>query len=519
MKLCQLFSFFSELQWGDTATQEVSSLAIDSRQVDGKSVFIAIRGTHRDGHNYLSEVCHKGAVAVVVENTKLIPQNYRGAVVKVEDTRKALNELCRQFYHDPAKNLFCVGVTGTNGKTSFTYLLECIFNEYKWPTGVLGTVDHHLGEHRWTSQLTTPDSITLHRRLSEFVALGAKAAVFEVSSHALAQQRADFIPFACGVFTNLTRDHLDYHKDMEDYFLSKQRLFLEVPYLQNKTDFVAIINKDDVYGKKLRVADFVRTLEYGKKNNLAGDFTFQIQALGFSETRILVQSPSGEAEISLPFPGEHNAYNALAAIAVAHVAGISLQTCRRALEKFSGIPGRLMRVGNASRNIFVDYAHTSDALYSVLKTLSEIRQKQYWRELSEPMPTGSVQKNNYPKLITLFGCGGDRDRGKRPLMRKAAEKFSDMIFITSDNPRTEDPQKIIEDIMEGVDLKSSHHKIIIEVDRRKAIEKALLFMSENDILLIAGKGHEDYQEIHGQRFHFNDKEVVEELVEETFNAL
>lgn len=488
MKLAQLFSLFSQLKWGQKPETEVKKLSQDSRDVDAFTVFFAIRGSQMDGHQFLPHVCSQNVAAVVVEEDKNIPQDYNGAVVVVEDTRKAMSQLASRFYGNPTAHLFCVGVTGTNGKTSLTYLVEKILTDFGWKTGVLGTIDHHLGERKWQSHLTTPGALDLQKRLAEFKALGAQAVVFEVSSHAIAQKRANHIDFDTVVFTNLTHDHLDYHMGFTDYFQAKEKLFSEIILQSSKNRKTAIINKDDEYGQKIFVASGVQHWTYGR-NKSESTIEFEILKMNFSGTDYKVKTPRGEKKSFFKIPGAFYMYNVMAAIGVGLSAGVSLEQCCDSLESFQGVPGRLERVKNSvEANAFVDYAHTPDALRSVLKTLNDIR--------------GDMI--NKPKILTVFGCGGDRDKGKRPLMRKVAEEYSDLLFVTSDNPRTEDPQKIIEEILEG--NKMGHYW---NVDRREAIYQALKQAEPGDVVLVAGKGHEDYQIIGQEKIDFCDRQVIE----------
>ncbi|MCB0391758.1 MAG: UDP-N-acetylmuramoyl-L-alanyl-D-glutamate--2,6-diaminopimelate ligase [Bdellovibrionales bacterium] len=494
MKLAQLLAIYPQLKWGEYVNQDVTNLCDDSRKVERGSVFVAVKGYAVDGHKFIQEVIDKGAIALIVEDETYIPTNYLGAQVKVNDSRKALNLLASRFYDDPAQKLFCVGITGTNGKTSTAYLIEAIFNEYGWLSGVMGTIDHHIGDKIWKTELTTPGVLELQRRLREFVSIGARASVFEVSSHALSQSRVDSIPFKVGVFTNLTRDHLDYHKNIEEYFLAKQRLFKELPLLHPKEKFVAIVNTDDEFGKRIEVADGVKFYSYGKKQS---DFSFRILKESFNGVHFFLETPRGEDEFFIPLPGEHNVYNAVAAITTAVTAGVSLQTCKDALAHFSGVPGRLQQIQNNKEiHIFVDYAHTDQALEAVLKALRKV---------------GENVSNNY-QLITVFGCGGDRDAGKRPLMMTAAKNFSDVVFLTSDNPRTEDPLKIIDDALKDVSPQEIDHNVFVEPDRKRAIERAINSAKKGDVILIAGKGHEDYQIIGKDKTHFSDVEVVREFL-------
>lgn len=495
MKLAQLLSIFPQLKWGDMANEDVVEVTQDSRVVKQGSVFVAIRGTSGDGHTHVAAAAKRGAIALIVEDPSVIPADYHGAVVKTSSTRQALDALAQRFFGEPAKDLFCVGVTGTNGKTTITYMVEAIFKKFGWPTGVLGTIDHHLGDKTWPSALTTPDPLTLQSRLREFVTLGAQAAAFEVSSHALMQHRADSLPFAVGIFTNFTRDHLDYHQTMENYFAAKERLFTEL-LGRNPNTNVAVLNADDPWIRNVRVREGVTTWWYGQNNERAPEFAFRPLKQDLSGTLFHLATPRGNAEIHLPCTGLHNVYNAVAAAAAALAAGVSLATVQQALSEFRGAPGRLERVENRrGLNIFVDYAHTDDALATVLKALSDVR----------------AQSASKGKIITVFGCGGDRDKGKRPLMARAAAEYSDALVITSDNPRTEDPLKIIHDVQAGVPT-NWDRPLTIEPDRRRALSLSLQMAAEGDVILVAGKGHEDYQIIGDKKLSFSDKLVITDLL-------
>ncbi|MBX3021147.1 MAG: UDP-N-acetylmuramoyl-L-alanyl-D-glutamate--2,6-diaminopimelate ligase [Bdellovibrionales bacterium] len=493
MKLAQLFSVFPQLRWGETAGSDVQEITQDSRQAKPGTVFVAIRGNSSDGHQFLSQAAASGALALVVEDDSRIPVDYKGAVVKVPNTRRALDVLAQRFYGNPAQNLFCVGVTGTNGKTTIAYMVEAIFTQFGWPTGVLGTIDHHLGKHKWESALTTPDALTLQRRLKEFISLGARAAAFEVSSHALDQSRADSLPFAVGIFTNLTRDHLDYHHTMESYFAAKEKLFSDL--LGRATTSVAVLNTDDAWVRKTRVKEGVTTWSYGQR---AADFTFRVLKQDLNGSLFHLSTPRGNTEVNLPSPGLHNVYNATAAIAAGLAAGVSLETAAMAMSGFYGAPGRLEKVPNSrGLHIFVDYAHTDDALRTVLRALHETR----------------TASRSAGRILTVFGCGGDRDRGKRPLMAQAACEFSDVIVITSDNPRTEDPQAIIAQIEAGVPTGWKGQRLM-EIDRRQALSTALQTAREGDVILVAGKGHEDYQILGTQKHPFSDQKILTELLKD-----
>jgi UDP-N-acetylmuramoyl-L-alanyl-D-glutamate--2,6-diaminopimelate ligase len=492
MKLHQLFSFFSfsdiTNEQQKALDREVSGLFFDARLVQVDSVFVAIRGNEKDGHDFIEQALQNGAMAIVVENKSKVPPECSVLVLEVSDSRAILDHLASRFYFFPSHELICIGITGTNGKTSITYILEHILNQNKKLTGVIGTVNHRVNEKVWETSNTTPDPVTLQKRLREFLDAGAVCAALEVTSHALSQKRVDSVNFNTVVFTNLTLDHLDYHKTMQNYFETKQRLFTELMDSSVKKPKFAIVNIDDSYGRKLKIADDVVCWTYGKKES---DFQFKILNMNFSETEFEIKTPVELTTLKLPLCGEHTIYNIIAGVAAAITCGVSLQQSFKALQSFHGVPGRLQKVFHASEKIvFVDYAHTPDALLNVLKTLQEIRKSSKLRN----------------KIITVFGCGGDRDKSKRPIMAKIAEEQSDFVLITSDNPRTESPEVIVQEVAKG--LSSGFANFQIEVDREKAIQFAIQMAHEGDVVLIAGKGHENYQIIGTEKRHFSDFEMA-----------
>lgn len=494
MKLQQLLSTSQNV---NSSTQqvlesEVTGIYFDARHVQQSSVFVAINGTQTDGHKYIADAIAAGAIAVVVEDIQAVPSDYKGYVLQVPDSRQMLDLLAARFFDYPSQKLFCFGVTGTNGKTSITYLLEHILNSRRKTTGVIGTVNHRVGSKIWENQGTTPDPVTLQSRLRDFVNEGAVAAALEVTSHALDQRRADSVHFNTVVYTNLTHDHLDYHKDMKHYFESKQKLFTDLMWLSLKRPLFAIINIDDEYGRKLKLAEPVLGWTYGQKES---DFQFKILKMNFSETEFELKTPLETMTVKVPLTGVHTIYNVVASLAAALTFGVTLQQGVQALADFSGIPGRLQKVMHASEKVvFVDYAHTPDALENSLKSLQKIRNE--------------AQLNN--KIITVFGCGGDRDKTKRPKMAAIAEQLSDFVFLTSDNPRTEDPLQILNDAEAG--FSKDFKKYLKEVDREKAIAQAIATAQAGDVVLIAGKGHEDYQIIGTAKNHFSDYEVAEKYL-------
>ncbi|MEN0059774.1 MAG: UDP-N-acetylmuramoyl-L-alanyl-D-glutamate--2,6-diaminopimelate ligase [Bdellovibrio sp.] len=495
MKLSHLLSVIPDVPAPILSLEEeVTGVFNDARKVIPGSVFIAIRGVKVDGHGFIRDAVERGAAALIVEDRSAVPASFAGVILQVSNSRESLDILASRFYWDPGQELFCMGVTGTNGKTSVTYMVEAILNAGRIPTGVIGTVNHHLGGKVWPSDMTTPDPLFLQKRLREFRSEGALAVALEVSSHALDQSRVDSVPFNTVVFTNLTRDHLDYHKDMAEYFSAKQRLFSDLLWKTHKRPCFAIINTADSYGRRLRVPDHAVLWTYGAKDS---DLQYQILKMDFVSTHFKLKTPLGEAEVQLPMSGLHNVMNAVAALGVGLSAGLPLALCASALSQFTGVPGRLQTVPNAEDlAVFVDYAHSPDALENVLTALNRVRK--------------NLQSSG--KIWTLFGCGGDRDKGKRPLMREVALRFSDQVMVTSDNPRTENADEIIADILRGMDA-SAKQKVLVQVDRAQAIHEVIAKAQKGDVVLIAGKGHEDYQIIGTEKKPFSDLHVAQEALQ------
>lgn len=494
MKLQQLLSF-SDLgtqSQSDALEAEVTGLFFDARQVQQGSVFVAIKGTQADGHKYIGDAIKAGAIALVVEDKSAVPADYHGYVSVVPDSRQMLDLLAARFYDYPSQKLFCFGVTGTNGKTSITYLLEHILNARGKSTGVIGTVNHRAGHKTWENQGTTPDPVTLQSRLNDFIKEGAIAAALEVTSHALDQRRADSVHFNTVIYTNLTHDHLDYHNDMKSYFESKQRLFTDLMWSSLKRPLFAIINIDDEYGRKLKLAEPVLGWTYGQKES---DFQFKILKMNFAETEFELKTPLETIIVKVPLTGVHTIYNVVASLAAGLTCGVTLEQGIKALADFNGIPGRLQKVVHSSdKTVFIDYAHTPDALENSLKSLLKVKTD---AKLSS-------------QVITVFGCGGDRDKTKRPKMAEIAARLSDYVFLTSDNPRTEDPMTILAEAEKG--FPAGFKNYIKEVDREKAIAQAIALAKPGDVILIAGKGHEDYQIIGTTKTHFSDYEVAEKYL-------
>ena len=479
---------------------EVSSIDFDSRSVKKDSLFVAIRGSDDDGHRFLQAAAGAGACALVVEDKRTVPDDVTCVVVR--DARAALGRLAAAFYDEPSKDLFIVGVTGTNGKTTTALMVEAILTEIGLPTGVIGTIDHHLkvqGTVRtWPTEMTTPNPVEFQRRLREFATAGARAAAIEATSHALDQRRVDDVSFDVAIFTNLTRDHLDYHVDMEAYFQAKSRLFTELLKGSPKPSPRAVINVEDPAGARLADVARGKGLAVWTTGPVkSADFRFLIRKQGFAGTTFLLETPVGSQEFELRLPGEFMVSNAVGAIAAGVAAGASLADCARALQKLAGVCGRLEPIENARGvHVFVDFAHTDSALASVLGFLNKIR-----------MDSAATV---HPRIATVFGCGGDRDRGKRPLMMAAALAGSDRVILTSDNPRTEDPLAILAGALAGAGDRLAD--VLVEVDRRTAIGRAIAWARPGDVVLIAGKGHESTQQIGAAKRPFSDQATARKFL-------
>lgn len=459
--------------------QNIKGISYNSTTTKEGDVFVCIRGEKTDGHEYALNAQEKGAIAIVAERNLeglSIPQ------IIVDDTKKALAEISSHFYGEPSKKMNIVGVTGTNGKTTVTHLVESIFEANGQSCGLIGTLGQRTSTKETYSDAkhTTPQAPELQKTLRTMLDNGIKNVVMEVSSHSLEQHRVGNVEFKGAVFTNLTQDHLDYHITMDNYFKSKAILFKNL-----KEDSWAVINLDDKYGKDFAnsVEKGVKVLTYGINNNadiMAKDITFSAAGSGF-----VCKIFEIEKKINLKMTGLFSIYNVLAAISAAVAQGLDIDNSIKALEETNSVAGRFETV-ITDPLIIVDYAHTPDGLENVLSTAREI------------VPEGG-------ELICIFGCGGDRDATKRPKMGAIAERIADKVIITSDNPRTEDPQQIITDILTGISSLNSE-KIHVESDRHQAIEYAIKTAKNNDVVLIAGKGHEDYQILKNETIHFDDRE-------------
>ncbi len=466
--------------------RSIRHLTADSREVKPETLFVAVRGLQADGHHFLADALDRGATVLVVEEVPSAivarAQQAGRTILQVTNSRQALGYLASAYYGHPARHLRLVGITGTNGKTTTTYIVESILQAAGKATGVLGTVSYRLGGNEIPSSHTTPDAQQLHALFAQMVQAQLGYAVMEVSSHALDQERVWGCRFEAAVFTNLSRDHYDYHGTAEAYFAAKARLFQDVPSVWH------ILNLDDPYGQRLINMSRARLLTYG----LEGEATFKPTAVqhGLAGIRFTLSTTKGQLDITSPLVGRHNVYNLLAGIAVAVALDIEAGAIVQGIAQLKHVPGRLERVDcGQDFGVFVDYAHTPDALDKVLQL---------------------VRAETSGRLITVFGCGGDRDPGKRPLMGQVATDLSDYTIITSDNPRTEEPQRIIEAIVAGITSSKAYMTL---PDREEAIAHAIAMAQPQDTVIIAGKGHEDYQIIGQTRRHFDDREVARAALE------
>lgn len=484
-----LDNLHGKVDWGDVSPhQPTVGVFSDSRKVVPGSVFVAVPGVTTNGHDFLPQAVSKGAILLVVEQRDQIPAHYKGAVLQVLQSKWALAALLSRFYSMPQDKMIGIAITGTNGKTSSSYILEALLNAAGLPCGVMGTINHHLGSHVWPTGLTTPDTETFFNRAHEFVNLGAKAYAMEVSSHSLHQKRVP-IQFDIALFTNFTRDHLDYHGTMEEYFKSKQLLFTE--QLKTQGDVFAVINADDPQVAKVAVAAGVQKITFGQN---AADFQFSIQRMDIRGTHFQLRDSQGRSySYTTPLIGEYNVYNVVGCIAAVHALGVPHFTCQTVISSFLGVPGRLQKVlSDRGPHVFVDYAHTPDALEKTILNL---------RRVCTPEQ----------KIHVVFGCGGDRDPGKRPAMGAIAAEFADHVMITSDNPRSEDPQLILNQIAAGVP-ETQQAKVQTEIDRRRAIELVLQQAAVQDVVLVAGKGHENYQILKDKTIPFDDVAVADDVL-------
>ncbi|PWK77694.1 UDP-N-acetylmuramoylalanyl-D-glutamate--2,6-diaminopimelate ligase [Mucilaginibacter oryzae] len=467
---------FTELQ--GSADVEITAIAFDSRKVIPGSMFVAVKGTVVDGHDYIDQAIKNGAIAVICED---LPARTTGEVdfLMVADSAVALGIVAANFYDNPSQKLKLVGVTGTNGKTTIATLLYQLFRDLGYKCGLLSTVENQINGKVIPSTHTTPDPIEINKLLAEMVDSGCDYGFMEVSSHAISQKRIEHLVFAGGVFTNLTHDHLDYHKTFLRYLNAKKAFFDGLP-----KDAFALTNSDDKNGNVMLQNTAAHKKSYGLKT--MADYKARILENQFSGLLLQID---GE-EVWFKMVGTFNAYNLLGVYATAMLLEQDKAKVLTSLSKLTGAEGRFEYITAPNKVVgIVDYAHTPDAVQNVLSTIHDIR------------------KGN-EKVITVIGCGGDRDKTKRPIMAKTACEWSDKVILTSDNPRTEDPAQIIKEMEEGVDPAFKRHTVSI-IDRHEAIKTACMLANPGDIILVAGKGHENYQEINGVKNHFDDMEELE----------
>lgn len=480
MKLSALMQNIKSTGAFDFNDVEISAVTCDSRQVKAGALFFCVKGERIDGHTHAADALSRGAAAVVADHELKTLAKERQIIV--EDTRLAYALCCGNFFGNPADKLKLIGVTGTNGKTTVTHVIKQILARAGKSAGLVGTINNEIGDMSLPAKYTTPDPVQLHAMLARMAEAGCEYVVMEVSSHALAQDRVAGLRFACAAFTNLTQDHLDYHGGMEDYFEAKKRLFSICD--------TAVINLDDPYGERLVQEIKCKTLSYSCSRNDA-DFTAREIRFSAKGSRFVMLNDATLSRVSFGMPGRFSVANALCAAACCVAVGVSVETAAASLAHCPGVPGRVeILETDTPYTIIRDYAHSPDSLLKVLETVREFAPK---------------------RVVTLFGCAGNRDRSKRPLMAQNAAKFSDFLILTSDNPRDESPERIIEDALPGLCDSGKPYKVI--TDRYDAIAWALDFCEPDDVLILAGKGHEDYQVLNYGTIFFDEKVIVSELLQ------
>ena len=483
MKLSEILQRTKILESVGNIDVEIQNITADSRNIKTDTLFVAVKGTKTDGHTFINDVVEKGAAAVMCED---LPDNLSDNVcyVKVKDSHEELGKVASAFYGYPSENLILAGVTGTNGKTTTATLLYKLFKKLGYKAGLLSTVENYVDDEVYPTSNTTPDPLTINSLMAKMVEKGCQYCFMEVSSHSVVQKRIAGLNFALGIFSNITLDHLDYHKTFQEYIKAKKMFIDNLP----KTAF-ALTNGDDKNGMVMVQNTKAQIKTYGLKGFY--DFKASILECGFEGMLLNICGK----EMWTFLPGEFNAYNILAVYSSAVLLGEQPEAVLRELSALHSVKGRFDIVNSNKITAIVDYAHTPDALENVLTTINAIR-----RELSIPST-----------LITLCGCGGDRDKSKRPIMAQIACKYSDKVILTSDNPRTENPESILDDMFAG--LKDEDLKKTVRItDRKSAIQTACLMAKAGDIILIAGKGHENYQDVNGVKHHFDDKEIVTEFL-------
>ena len=480
MNLQEIVSGINILEIKGNCNLEISDIHIDSRKVEENHLFIAVKGTQTDGHAYIGKAIEKGAKAIVCEN---FPEDLKNDVtyIKVADTEDCVGKIATTFYGNPTSKLELIGVTGTNGKTTIATLLYNMFRKFGYKVGLISTVCNYIDDEAIPTEHTTPDPITLNKLLGRMADEGCKYAFMEVSSHSVAQKRIGGLTFAGGIFTNLTRDHLDYHQTVDNYLKAKKAFFDNLP----KSAF-ALTNLDDKNGMVMLQNTKAKVCTYSLRS--LSDFKGKVLEDGFEGMLLDINN----VEVNVQFIGRFNASNLLAVYGAACLLGKKPEDVLLALSVLQPVSGRFDALRSPrGYSAIVDYAHTPDALVNVLSTIQEVL-------------------NERGHVITVVGAGGNRDKGKRPIMAQEAVKQSDKVIITSDNPRFEEPQDIINDMLAGLN-KEEMRKVLCIVDRKEAIKTACMLAQTGDAILVAGKGHENYQDIKGVKYHFDDKEVIREI--------
>jgi len=488
----------------DWLDREVLDIVYDSRKVRPGSLFVAVRGFHSDGHLFILQAVKQGAVAVVTERHSSTAAATGTPQIVIEDSRRALALLANAFYGHPSQKLALIGITGTNGKTTTSYLVKAIIEAAGGVSGLIGTIDYRVGDNVYPAPNTTPESLDLQRLLAEMVGLGATHCVIEVSSHALELGRTLGCAFAAAAFTNLTQDHLDFHGTMDAYFRAKLLLFSGL-----QPERSAVVNLDDARAGEIIKATKAQIITTGMTDRAdiqpAGAIQHGIRGLSFEVT-----TPSGTVRVESPLVGRHNVHNILTAVGIGTALGFSAEAISRGIKNMKAVPGRMEKVDEGqSYGVVVDYAHTEDALDRLLETVRELASS---------------------RIITVFGCGGDRDRTKRPKMGAAAIRGSDVVIVTSDNPRTEDPLSIIEEVEQGMtegmripspdaapDPVGGRTPYSVIPDRQVAVATAIGMAKPGDVVVLAGKGHEDYQIIGNTKIHYDDREVAREEIRKSIS--
>jgi UDP-N-acetylmuramoyl-L-alanyl-D-glutamate--2,6-diaminopimelate ligase len=487
MELTELINSVNAIQVaGEIDRKDVSSICYDSRKVEQNSIFVAIKGANTDGHRFILDAINNGAIAVILEDNDMVPDDVfiheKKAKILVANSRKALAEISCALYKKPSEKINLIGVTGTNGKTTTTYFIKSILETAGEKTGLIGTITNYIGDKEIKSSLTTPESNDLNELLYRMYKGGCNYAVMEVSSHSLVMNRVYGLNFSSAVFTNITSDHLDFHITFENYLSAKRILFDSL-----SSSSFAIYNSDDSQSKKLVENSKASLISYGTSSN--SDFVLKNINYDLNGTTFTVEHKGDLFPVSTSLIGKFNAYNACAAFAVGFTSGIKEEKIIKGIKNTKQVPGRFEVISKGNKKVIIDYSHTADSLEKALHAIKDI--------VKDSMP-----------VYTVFGCGGNRDKTKRPVMGRIATELSNYVFVTSDNPRFEDPFRIINDIKTGI---TKDNYTVIE-NREEAISYAIKNSEENAVILVAGKGHENYQEIKGIRNHFSDREVVEKYL-------